>query len=100
MSPLISRTLTAVTLLLVAHAAWAQATNADPRVRLRQGVKREELDAENTKTYDLIVNATSAHRDNLPAPIGMWMWSPRLGDRILPIYNYLSSTYARKSWRF
>jgi len=78
-----------VALLLAAHAAWAQPTNADPRVRLRQGVKPEELDAQNKKTYDLIVNPTNAHRDSLPAPIGMWMWSPRLGDHILPIYNYL-----------
>ena len=80
------------TMLVSAQApspAPSRVEGTDPRVRLRQGVKRSELDAEAQKTYDFVVNPTNPHRDGLPAPIGMWMWSQRLGDRILPIYIYL-----------
>ncbi|OFW00741.1 MAG: hypothetical protein A3I61_19475 [Acidobacteria bacterium RIFCSPLOWO2_02_FULL_68_18] len=78
-----------VAVVLVAGKVWAQGTAADPRVRLREGVKREDLDAEAQKTYDFVVNSTSPHRTGLPAPIGMWMWSPRMADHILPTYMYL-----------
>jgi 4-carboxymuconolactone decarboxylase len=80
------------TMLVSAQApspAPSRVEGPDPRVRLRLGVKRSELDAEAQKTYDFVVNPTNPHRDGLPAPIGMWMWSQRLGDRILPIYIYL-----------
>src|SRR3990167_3839443 len=83
------RALVLVAVVLVAGKVWAQGTAADPRVRLREGVKREDLDAEAQKTYDFVVNSTSPHRTGLPAPIGMWMWSPRMADHILPTYMYL-----------
>jgi 4-carboxymuconolactone decarboxylase len=84
-----ARALTLIAVVLATMLVSAQAQSTDPRVRLRQGVKRSELDATAQKTYDFVVNPTNPHRDGLPAPIGMWMWSPRLGDRILPIYMYL-----------
>ena len=84
-----ARALTLTAVVLATMLVSAQAPSNDPRVRLRQGVKRSELDAEAQKTYDFVVNPTNPHRDGLPAPIGMWMWSQRLGDRILPIYVYL-----------
>jgi 4-carboxymuconolactone decarboxylase len=92
-----ARALTLIAVVLATMLVSAQAPSpapsrvqgADPRVQLRQGVKRSELDATAQKTYDFVVNPTNPHRDGLPAPIGMWMWSPRLGDRILPIYMYL-----------
>src|SRR5262245_38591605 len=92
-----ARALTLIAVVLATMLVSAQAPSpapsrvqgTDPRVQLRQGVKRSELDATAQKTYDFVVNPTNPHRDGLPAPIGMWMWSPRLGDRILPIYMYL-----------
>ena len=84
-----ARGLTLIAVVLATMLVSTQAPSNDPRVRLRQGVKRSELDAQAQKTYDFVVNPTNPHRDGLPAPIGMWMWSQRLGDRILPIYMYL-----------
>ena len=97
MSNTAARALTLAAVVLATMLASAQAPSrapsrvegTDPRVQLRQGVKRSELDAQAQKTYDFVVNPTNPHRDGLPAPIGMWMWSQRLGDRILPIYMYL-----------
>lgn len=67
----------------------AAAVAGDPRVRLRQGVKREDLDAAGQRAYDLAVNAASAHPEGLPAPVGMPMWSPRFGEHVLAMYDYL-----------
>ena len=62
---------------------------ADPRIRLREGVNREDLDAEGQRTYDFIVNPTNPHSAGLPTPIGMWMYSPKMAQHILPAYMYL-----------
>lgn len=73
----------------LAGSAWAQAPSADPRARLREGVKRDNLDAEAKKTYDSVVNATTPYGRGLPTPIGMWMHSPRMAEHVLPLYMYL-----------
>ena len=71
--------------------AWAQqpSPSADPRVRLREGIKRDDLDAGGKKLYDSIVNATTPYGRGLPAPIGMWMHSPGMAEHVLPLYMYL-----------
>jgi len=89
MSRLISGVLIAVAVMGAADALSAQAGNADPRARLRQGVKRQDLDAQGQKTYDLAVNPATAHPESLPAPVGMSMWSPRFGEHLLAMYDYL-----------
>ena len=62
----------------------------DPGSRARlPNVKREDLDAEGKKTYDSIVNENTPYSHGLPAPIGMWMNSPKMAQHILPAYMYL-----------
>lgn len=62
----------------------------DPGSRARLPyVKREDLDAEGKKTYDSIVNETTPYSHGFPAPIGMWMHSPKMAQHILPAYMYL-----------
>ncbi len=62
----------------------------DPESRARlPGVKRDDLDAEGKRTYDLVVNPTTPYRHGLPTPIGMWMHSPKMAQHILPGYLYL-----------
>jgi 4-carboxymuconolactone decarboxylase len=89
MSRLKSWTLLGAVLVACGIAASAQAPDADPRVRLREGVKREDLDADGRRTYDLIVNPTNPHSTGLPAPIGMWMHSPPMAKHVLPAYMHL-----------
>jgi 4-carboxymuconolactone decarboxylase len=62
----------------------------DPGSRARLPyVKREDLDAEGKKTYDAIVNVNTPYSHGLPAPIGMWMHSPKMAQHMLPAYMYL-----------
>ena len=62
----------------------------DPGSRARLPyVKREDLDAEGKKTYDAIVNENTPYSHGLPAPIGMWMHSPKMAQHVLPEYMYL-----------
>ena len=62
----------------------------DPGSRARlPNVKREDLDVEGKKTYDSIVNEATPYSHGLPAPIGMWMHSPKMAQHILPAYMYL-----------
>jgi 4-carboxymuconolactone decarboxylase len=75
--------------LLLAGTALAQEAPSDPRVRLREGVKREVLDPEGQALYDSVVNATTPYGRGLPAPIGMWMHSPGMAEHVLPLYMYL-----------
>jgi len=89
MPELSRRALTLIAVVVLTGTASAQRPSPDPRVRLREGIKRDALDAEGRRTYDFVVNATSPHRDGLPAPIGMWMHSPRMAQHILPTYMYL-----------
>ncbi|MBI2186883.1 MAG: hypothetical protein HYU37_07125 [Acidobacteria bacterium] len=89
MLKLTSKALMLIAVAAAAQIALAQAPSDDPRARLRQGVTRADLDAQAQKTYDFVVNPTNPHRTGLPAPIGMWMWSPRMADHILPTYIYL-----------
>ena len=70
-------------------SAWAQQPSADPRAGLREGVMREALDPDGKKLYDSIVNATTPYGRGLPAPIGMWMHSPKMAEHVLPLYMYL-----------
>jgi len=78
-----------IAVVVLADSARAQAPSPDPRVRLREGVKRDDLDAEARKTYDAVVNATTPYGRGLPAPIGMWMHSPGMAEQVLPLYMYL-----------
>ncbi|MBI2186884.1 MAG: hypothetical protein HYU37_07130 [Acidobacteria bacterium] len=58
-------------------------------MRLREGVERDALDADARQTYDAVVNATTPYGRGLPAPIGMWMHSPKMAEHVLPLYLYL-----------
>jgi 4-carboxymuconolactone decarboxylase len=59
--------------------------NAESRARVPH-VKREDLDAETQKVWDLVSNPTAK---NLPAPLGMWLNSPEMAQVVLPSYQYL-----------
>jgi 4-carboxymuconolactone decarboxylase len=76
--------------------ALAQEASSDPRTYLREGVNREDLDAEGQRTYDPVVNATTPYSRGLSRPIGMWMHSPRMARHILPLYMYLR--FGGDSW--
>ena len=43
-----------IAVVVLADSAPAQTPSPDPRVRLREGVKRDDLDAEARKTYDAV----------------------------------------------
>ena len=78
-----------VAFLVLAGSALAQQPATDPRVQLREGLKRELLDPDAQKVYDAVVNAVTPYGRGLPAPIGMWMHSPKMAEHVLPLYMYL-----------
>ncbi|MBI4887905.1 MAG: hypothetical protein HY824_12490 [Acidobacteria bacterium] len=85
----VSWVLVPIAVVALADSALAQAASPDPRVQLREGVKRDDLTPEAQKTYDAVVNATTPYGRGLPAPIGMWMHSPGMAEHVLPLYMYL-----------
>ena len=89
MSRVVSWMVIPLAMLVLAGSASAQDPSSDPRVRLREGVKRDALDAEAQKVYDSVVNAVTPYGRGLPAPIGMWMHSPKMAEHVLPLYMYL-----------
>ena len=62
--------------------------HADSLARLPK-VKREDLDAEGQRVYDLIVNPASRYRDGLWGPVGMWMHSPPMAEHMFAASTYL-----------
>ena len=52
-------------------------------------VRRETLDAEGRRVFDLIVNPESRYAGGLRGPIGMWMYSPPMAEHLFPASTYL-----------
>jgi 4-carboxymuconolactone decarboxylase len=78
-----------VAMLVLGGSALAQESSTDTRVRLREGVTREALDAEGQALYDSVVNAVTPYARGLPTPLGVWMHSPGMAKYALPLYMYL-----------
>ena len=52
-------------------------------------ITRESLDADGQRAYDVIVHPDSRYADGLRGPIGMWMYSPRMAEHLVPASTYL-----------
>lgn len=52
-------------------------------------LRRETLDADGQRAYDVIVNAESRYSDGLRGPIGMWVYSPQMAEHMFPASTYL-----------
>jgi 4-carboxymuconolactone decarboxylase len=58
-------------------------------------VKRDDLDAEGRRVYDVLVSPGSRYRDGLWGPVGMWMHSPPMAEPM-----FAASTYLRYGTQF
>ena len=52
-------------------------------------IRREALDAEGQRVFDVIVNPDSRYSTGLRGPIGMWMYSPPMAEHLFPASTYL-----------
>ncbi len=68
--------------------------SSDSRARLPLP-RREQLDAEGQRIFDLIVNPKTRYRDGLRGPVAMWMHSPPLAEHM-----FAASTYLRYRTQF
>ena len=60
----------------------------DSWARLPQ-IRRESLDADGQRVFDMIVNRDSRYASGLRGPIGMWMYSPGMAEHLFPASTYL-----------
>ena len=52
-------------------------------------LNRAELDAEEQRGYDVIVNPESRYADGPWGPVAMWMYSPQMVEHVFPAGTYL-----------
>lgn len=52
-------------------------------------LRREALDSEGQRAFDVIVNPDSRYADGLRGPVGMWVYSPPMAEHIFPASTYL-----------
>ena len=52
-------------------------------------VKREDLDEDGQRAFDIIVNPDSRYSGGLGGSIGMWMNSPKMAEHMFPATTYL-----------
>ena len=52
-------------------------------------LRRETLDGDGQRAYDVIVNPDSRYATGLRGPIGMWAYSPRMAVDLFPASTYL-----------
>ena len=52
-------------------------------------LRRETLDADGQRAYDVIVNPDSRYATGLRGPIGMWAYSPEMAENLFPASTYL-----------
>ena len=52
-------------------------------------LRRETLDADGQRAFDLIVNPDSRYASGLRGPIGMWAYSPLMAEHVFPASSYL-----------
>ncbi len=52
-------------------------------------LRRETLDADGQRAFDLIVNPDSRYSSGLRGPIGMWAYSPLMAEHVFPASTYL-----------
>ena len=52
-------------------------------------IRRESLDPEGQRVFDIIVHPDSRYATGLRGPIGMWMYSPRMAEHLFPASTYL-----------
>ncbi len=52
-------------------------------------LRRESLDADGQRAFDVIVNPDSRYATGLRGPIGMWAYSPLMAENLFPASTYL-----------
>jgi 4-carboxymuconolactone decarboxylase len=52
-------------------------------------LKREEMDADGRRAYDIIVNPGSRYSEGPTGPVTMWLYSPAMAEHIFPASSYL-----------
>jgi len=52
-------------------------------------LRRETLDSDGQRAYDVIVHPDSRYASGLRAPIGMWAYSPQMAEGLFPASTYL-----------
>jgi len=51
--------------------------------------KRDELNVDGQRAYDVIVNPESRYAEGLWGPVAMWVYSPLMAEHIFPASSYL-----------
>ena len=51
--------------------------------------RREPMDADGQRAFDVVVNPESRYADGLRGPIAMWLYSPTMAEYIFPASSYL-----------
>ena len=52
-------------------------------------LRRETLDVDGQRAYDVIVHPDSRYASGLRGPIGMWVYSPQMAEHLFPASTYL-----------
>ena len=52
-------------------------------------LRREALDTDGQRAYDVIVHPDSRYASGLRGPIGMWVYSPKMAEDLFPASTYL-----------
>ena len=52
-------------------------------------LRRETLDTDGQRAYDVIVHPESRYASGLRGPIGMWVYSPQMAEDLFPASTYL-----------
>ena len=52
-------------------------------------LRRETLDTDGQRAYDVIVHPDSRYASGLRGPIGMWVYSPQMAEDLFPASTYL-----------
>ena len=51
--------------------------------------RREAMDADGQRAFDVVVNSDSRYADGLRGPVAMWLYSPTMAEHVFPASSYL-----------
>jgi 4-carboxymuconolactone decarboxylase len=52
-------------------------------------LKREGLDADGQRAFDVVVDPKSRYAEGLRGPVAMWLYAPKMAEHIFPASTYL-----------
>lgn len=52
-------------------------------------VKRDGLDPDGQRAYDVVVDPKSRYAEGARGPVGMWLYAPKMAEHIFPASTYL-----------